>query len=267
MILRSSSCPPGAVLLVRSAQSRAASMMMPQQQVEEEQGEGLPEPPSSRPQQRSNAHWIAAAATTTGLVLLLLFLLGGPDGGDWGGGGGTGSGGRLRLFRRPLASQEATASVGPAGNNKGSSLRRPGQALGATDVLWGLAPPCLAALYHGKDDPSCGCTTAANQNNQNSSDDVPGDVSALAFEDGPPASVPQGREARATLRSTHACSDVLNAAFRSGEGDNVLGREVVVPARVWALDTGGLYELSATLPYPGTYTLKVRSQAKQGHAI
>lgn len=224
---------------------------------------------SQQPQpHRTHALWTVAGGAAGVLLLLLVatWRVGPDDGGTAGGGG------RLRLFRRPGLPNPHPEGEGRHQQQQreppSSSLRRPGTALGTTDVLWGLEPRCFDALYHGKQGDAaaavnsaaaCGCGVASAP-----AAAVTDGPRPLAFADeNPTDAVRAGAEARFTLRAAHACSDVLNAAFHSRGDQNALGREVTVPARVVALDGddgGGQYAVTATLPSAGTYTLKVHTE-------
>ena len=207
---------------------------------------------------------LITGGTTAGVLLLALVAL------LWAGGdpqqhGATGA--RLGLFRRPATAQDLEEGglnkqqQSPHGPREaGTSLRRrPGQEFGATDVLWGLEPGCLAALYGAQHEGDCGCSTVISTN-----DTDEGSPPRLTFVDPDAITLwPAGGTVRATLRARHKCSDVVNAAFHSPGAFNVLGRDVTVPARVLALDTGD-YAVLATLRHAGTYTLKVRKGGSLG---
>jgi hypothetical protein len=244
-------------------------------------------PPTPRRQQLQPGWSLIVGAAASLLLLVVLLALGAGQQKQRIDGGRDATGG-LRLFRRPLAGG-AGAGGGGAGRNQGTeepptrglepqqqqqqqqreqrkqpSLRRPGKALGGSDVLWGLEPRCLAALYSGgvgAGTEDCGCTPTLIAGPHATA--AAAEQSLLAIVDGPHGALRAGsEEARFTLRSAHQCSDVLNAAFHSPGSMNALGHDVTVPARVVALD-GGEYAATATLPYAGEYTLKVRMRRRR----
>lgn len=235
--------------------------MPPREPLEETPGGPLSQ------QKRRNALWTAGAAA--GLLLLLAGIAWRVDGPD----AVLSNTSRLqRFFRRPLShGEEEGPIVGPARGRmqREPSLRRPGTTVGNADddgLLWALEPRCLASLYHGTgdDETSCGCGTDQDHGRQTGGS-AP---AALEIVDGPDGGeeggpLPPGSTLKFTLRSAHGCSDVLDAAFHSLGADNALGAQVMIPARVVALDTGK-FAVSATLPYGGKYTFKVRGRQAGG---
>lgn len=221
---------------------------------------------------------IAGAAAGLLLLLLLLAVTWGQIDGSANAASSIARSSPLRFFfRRPIVSHEeqeggydAGFGIGRRRDEPSSLRRRPGMDRpgdDAVDVLWRLEPQCVATLYHGTGNDTCGCSIMNHHDSPAAAGGAGAEPAALAFVDGegddaPSLLLPAGGTARFTLQSTHACSDVVDAAFYTPAGYNALHANVMVPARVLALDKRGGYEVSTTLPYAGTYTLKVGATEK-----